>query len=432
MFRANEFLAGRNDEAYNPSKRLALLDKYSLARSQRMPVTPEEAKSQMAKNLNDPEIGPDLKRKAVLEQEIEAFAKEEGKLEKELREASLQVLLYNDAVRLQDAGELTDSEEHQGMQKYITDNSLEDVEAAQRKKEKSFQSVTRHLADLRARVSRLNESIKEAAEKNRITTVEKVGDRYFVNQQRTCGLIMPRYLPQEITGNKFFNLFSDEKALISLTTGKVLPILKALLESTPVELSNDRMIITHWIEKLTTNKGISRMSFIKGIRAIFSEELYRELQSALSTCLQSDEQRAQLDLPMHKDARNTKLFEDNVHPKQKEENAVLKYRKFNMTLPDELKAAAQRIDARDRSKSNGNKSQGENNRKRGRGNSNGNNKNGGQQKANHNGQAQQGQKDGAGNGAKHDNHKSQGNRQNKKKKIDQARPPPPKVEAKDD
>ncbi|CBY13209.1 unnamed protein product [Oikopleura dioica] len=175
------------------------------------------------------------------------------------------------------------------------------------------------------------------------------------------------------------------------------------------------------------------MSFIKGIRAIFSEELYRELQSALSTCLQSDEQRAQLDLPMHKDARNTKLFEDNVHPKQKEENAVNKYRKYNMTLPDELKAAAQRIDARDRSKANGNKSQGENNRKRGRGNSNGNNKNGGQQKANHNGQAQQGQKDGAGNGAKHDNHRRPGQQaKQKERRSTKPRPPPPKVEAKED
>jgi len=438
MLRANEFLAGSRDDIFNPAKKEAQLLKYDLDVPQRIPITPELAISQMKKNLDDPLIGPDMKRRSILAQEVEDFTAEEAILEVEVRKASKVTLLYNQAVRQSEGDGFSESEKDQAMKQLLEDNSYEDVYNAQARKQKAFNENTKHLTDLRTRVAKLDDMIKKSAAKHRISTVEKIGSNYFVHQQRTTGIKMPRYLPQEISGHEFFKCFNQAENLCKITTERMIPIMRTLMESTPVEHHNDRMVLQHWMERLSSNKNITRMTFLKGIRSIFTEDLYADFRVALNDCLQSDDWRTQLDLPMDKDTRNLKTYADNTHFKMRDEKAVRNMRLMNEPIPNILKAAAQRIDARENAKKRQQKSgnqngqngqNGQNNRKRGRGgNGNGNGNNQGQEQK---GQAQAGQEKKGGNngGGNAGNQKKGGNnKQNQKKAVDQPRPQPPKVE----
>jgi len=419
-----------DNEFFNPHKKAAMIRKYDLNAVQRLQITPDHAHAQIKKNLENPLIGPDMKRVKARERELIEFAAEEQHAEHEMRKAGVQTMLYNKAARLQETDALTDSQEHQAYRQFLEQNTREALEDNHRRKKSVHTEITKIIAETRARVTTLLAVIKETAKRHRISTVEKTNEGFFISQQRTTGVIMPKYLSQEITGHNFFKLFDKASALAELDKAKVMPIVKKLLESTPVEHHNDRLVLHNAYEKLTTDKLMSRLTFTHLIQSVFTEELHKEYVEAMQVICQSPELREQLDLPIDGVQRERRLMRDNLAPCQLEEKEIIQYRKYGKPLPEELKQAAQRLDSRNKQKEAAKGGQNKS-RKRGQGGQ------GNQQGQNK--QGQQGQKSNGGqgggnpgqNGNANKNNDKQGNAQHKKKKFEQAREkPPPKTEAK--
>lgn len=146
-------------DPYNPAKKDSLLKKYDLESKQMIPIAPSLAQVEIQKNLEDPRIGPEMKRLKALERELAEFEAEEPALERDQRKANLQVLLYAKYARAEARGELTDSDEHTQQKEFLQEYTRQELEDDRARKQRDYNDICKSLSDMRSRITALKERI---------------------------------------------------------------------------------------------------------------------------------------------------------------------------------------------------------------------------------------------------------------------------------
>ncbi|CBY35195.1 unnamed protein product, partial [Oikopleura dioica] len=381
MYSSNHNPSMGADDMFNPIKKASMVAKFDLNSVQHVAISSAEAAAQHERNLQNPLIGPDMKRKIALDREIAEFAPEEEHRELDMRKAKAKLLLHGKATRMMRDGEFEEGNASHDALKQFALQSRDPLKTQADNATAIWRETTQTLDEIKDRRTKCAEKIARTARENRISTVEKINNDYFMTQRRTTGLILPRYLPQEITGNAFFKQFHKAEKLVALDSKIMIPILRALLESTPVEFNNDRMQISSAIEKLSTDKEWTRIGFIKFIQSIFTEDLEKDFQQAYALCFQSEKWRQALELSMDEDTRVDQEILAKRNLRQQDEKLVLERRKFGYHIHERLRDAASRVDkAGKKAKPEagyGNR-EGGSNRRRGRGGSRNSGSQGGQ------------------------------------------------------
>ena len=343
--------AFRMEEAsgvFNPAKKSAAVAKYNLDRNPEVEVSSELAKKTTEENLARSDIGPLMRSLNNLARELEEFQPEANIKQDEYSRARTAGLLYDKVERQTRDGTLNPATipEHANNARWFASTSRAEVqEALQVAKERSKEAQSM-LSDIASQMQTLRESIEQMAIKNRITTTAKRGNVYYMIQRRTSGLVMPRCLPMEFIGHRFFKLFSTPEALAALDTETVSPVLRDMYESTPVEHSNDRRLLQDAMARLGTDRDWTRNQFLVFLQGTFSHELESEFRRAHQTLLMDDTRRFMLDLPMDKHKRNDTLLNQKRHPFQQQERTFLERKKFGMEIHDELRQTEREYNAR--------------------------------------------------------------------------------------
>jgi hypothetical protein len=333
---------------FNPAKKSAAVAKYNLDRNPEVEVSAETARRQTEENLARSDIGPLMRSLCSLARELEDFEPEAKIKQNEYSKARQAVVLYDKTERRSREGLLNPAaspEDANNARWFASTSRAEVLEEMRVAKERSKEAHSM-LSDVASQMQQLRESIEQIAIKNRITTTAKRGDVYYMVQRRTSGLVMPRCLPMEFIGHRFFKLFSVPEALAALDTEEVTPVLRDMFESTPVEHSNDRRLLQDALARLGTDKDWTRNQFLVFLQGTFSHELESEFRRAHQTLLMDDTRRFMLDLPMDKHRRNDAMLRLKRHPLQEQERVFLERKKFGMEIHDELRQTERDYNAR--------------------------------------------------------------------------------------
>lgn len=333
---------------FNPAKRNAMELKYTLDRNPEMEITGEAAQRQTEENLARPDIGPLMKKYVGLIRELENMNPECDAKEKEYKKARTLVQLYDKTERRIKDGSLdaANNEEDARHAQWLASTSRNELnEAAKTARERSREAQT-FSSDISSEMNRLKDEIEKVAVKNRITTTVKRGDRFFMVQRRTDGLVMPKHLPMEMIGNKYYRLFSTPEALMALDTKLATPVLKDMYEATPVAQTNDRRLLQDALARLGTDRDWTRNQFLVFLQGTFSHELEAEFRRAHQIILMDDTRRFALDLPMDEHRRSDAMLRLKRHPLQEQERVYLERKKFGLEIHDDLKETERKYNAR--------------------------------------------------------------------------------------
>ena len=336
------------DGIFNPAKKNASLVKWDLDQAQEFEVSKETATQKTEENLQRSDIGPGMRRHMALSRELAEFLPESEIKDKEYQEARLATFLYDKIERRTRNGEMdpAGNSEDARLAAWFASSSRADLREEEKRAKERSKDAQGVISDINDQLQSVKGNIDKIAVANRISTVKKRGNAYYMVQRRTTGLVMPKTLPQEIVGNDYYKLFNTMEALLELSTEKVTPVLTRMLECTPIEHFNDRRILQESITKLANNKDWTRRDFLLFIQGTFSEDLEADFRAAFRSALMDSNKQFMLDLSMDENTRVDQMISAKKYRPIDNETIIIARKKMGLSIHDGLRESERNMNAR--------------------------------------------------------------------------------------